>query len=154
MMPGWQFEGQLASARVPSAAPPQDTSSMKPIGVLPFVVGLTMAAVPGPASAENPPPPPCMPGGVCCAAVGFGPTGPDNRCGTLEQFQRYAKIVCLQADAIENKSLPESITASGRCAAAKIAANKFEAAQRANAADHQRAMDARRQLREMGVNPD
>jgi len=86
--------------------------------------------------------------------VGSGPGGrPDRRCGTLEDFQRYAKIVCLKADAIENKSLPESLEASSRCFAANIAAQKVQQAQQANAADHQRAMDARRQLREMGVEP-
>jgi hypothetical protein len=97
---------------------------------------------------------PCMPGGVCCTAVGQGPGGrSDNRCGTLEEFQRYAKIVCLKADTIENKSLPEGIEAWGRCTAANMAAAKVEATQRANAEAHQRAMDARRQLREMGVDP-
>ena len=95
-----------------------------------------------------------MPGGVCCAAVGFGPKGPDNRYGTLEEFQKFAKIVCLQADAVENKNLPESISGSGLCTGAKIAASKVETAQRVNAADHERGMDARRQLREMGINPD
>jgi hypothetical protein len=97
---------------------------------------------------------PCMPGGVCCTAVGFGPGGPDNRCGTLEEFQRYARVVCLKAEAIENKSLSESIEAMGRCTGANIAAQKVEAVQRQSAASHQRAMDARRQLREMGIDPD
>jgi hypothetical protein len=44
-------------------------------------------------------------------AVGFGPKGRDNRCGTLEEFQRCAKIVCLQGDAIENKNVSESVAA-------------------------------------------
>jgi len=118
-----------------------------------FVAGLAAAAVvcTGTAFAQDRR---CMPGGVCCTVVGHGARGPDQRCGTLEEFQRYAKIVCLEADAIENKSLPESIEAWGRCTAAKIAAQKVEAAQRENAADHQRAIEARRQLREMGVDPD
>lgn len=93
-----------------------------------------------------------MPGGICCAAVGSGPGGrPDRRCGTLEQFQHYAKIICLKAEAIENKNLPEAIEASSLCFAAKIAAQRVEQTQQANAADHQRAVEARRQLREMGV---
>jgi hypothetical protein len=128
---------------------------MSAFRTLTFAMGLAAGAVSfaGIASAQDRSPP-CMPGGICCTAVDFGPRGADNRCGTLEEFQRYAKIVCLQADAIENKNLPESIAASGRCFAAKIAASKVDAVQRANAADHQRALDARRQLREMGVNPD
>src|ERR1700757_530002 len=97
---------------------------------------------------------PCMLGGVCCAAVGSGPGGrPDRRCGTLEEFQRYAKIICLKAEAIENKNLPEAIETSSCCFAAKIAAQRVEQTQQVNAADHQRAMEARRQLREMGVEP-
>jgi hypothetical protein len=78
---------------------------------------------------------------------------PDRRCGTLEEFRRYAKIVCLKADAIENKNLPEAIEASSRCFAARIAAQRVEQEQQANAADHQRAMEARRHLRQMGVEP-
>lgn len=118
-----------------------------------FAMGLAAAAVVciGAAFADDQP---CMPGGVCCTAVGQGPKGPDNRCGTIEEFQRYARIVCLKADAIENKGLPENIEAWGRCTAAKIAAQKVDSAQRANAADHERAMEARRQLRELGVDPD
>jgi hypothetical protein len=96
----------------------------------------------------------CMPGGVCCAAVGSRPGGrPDRRCGTLEEFQRYAKIVCLKADAIENKNLPEAIEASSACFAANIAVQRVQQTQQANAADQQRAAEARRQLREMGVEP-
>lgn len=97
---------------------------------------------------------PCVAGGICCASVGYGPNGSDRRCGTLEEFQRYAKIVCLKGDAIENKSLPQSIETAGRCIAARIAAERVEAAQRQSAADHQRAVNARRQLGEMGVDPD
>lgn len=88
--------------------------------------------------------PPCMPGGVCCI---------NGACGTLEQFKRNAEIACLQADAVENKSLPQSIELSGRCAAAKIAADRVEETQQENAKDHQRALDARRKLAEMGAAP-
>lgn len=88
--------------------------------------------------------PPCMPGGVCCI---------NGACGTLEQFKRNAVIVCLQADAIENKSLAQSIELSGRCAAAKIAANRVEGTQQDDAKDHQRALDAKRKLAEMGAAP-
>ena len=125
---------------------------MKSLGVLMFVIGLATIAVNciGIASAQDRPPS-CMPGGVCC--IGYGPRDPNYRCGTLEEFQRAAKIVCLKADAIENKNLPESIAAWGRCTAAKIAAQRVAATQQTNAADHQRALDARRQLREMGVDP-
>jgi hypothetical protein len=87
------------------------------------------------------PAPPCMPGGICCIA---------GVCGTLEDFQRNAKAICLLSDAIENKSLPESIKASSDCMAARIRADRIESAQKANAAAHQKALDARRQLREMG----
>jgi hypothetical protein len=93
-----------------------------------------------------------LPAGL--TAVGFSPKGPDNRCGKLEEFQRYAKIVCLHGDAVENKNLPESLAAWRRCTLDLNRRRKVEATQRANAADHQRAMDARRQLREMGVDPD
>jgi hypothetical protein len=87
------------------------------------------------------PDPPCMPGGICCTA---------GVCGTLEDFQRNAKAICLLSDAIENKNLPESIKASGDCTAARIRADRIESAQKANAAAHQKALDAQRQLREMG----
>jgi hypothetical protein len=96
----------------------------------------------------------CLPDEVCCAVVGSFPGGrPDRRCGTLEEFQRYARIVCLKGDAIENKNLPEAIEASSRCIAAKIAATRVEETQRSNAAAHQRALDAQQQLREMEVKP-
>lgn len=86
--------------------------------------------------------PPCMPGGSCCI---------NGTCGTLEQFKRNATIVCLQADAIENKSLPQSIELAGRCTAAQIMAQRVEATQQDNAKEHQRALDAQRKLREMGA---
>src|SRR5580704_7157284 len=85
---------------------------------------------------------PCMPGGSCCI---------NNTCGTLEQFKRNATIVCLQADAIENKSLPQSIELAGRCAAARIMADRVEGTQQENAKEHQRALDAQSKLREMGA---
>ena len=86
--------------------------------------------------------PPCMPGGSCCI---------NGTCGTLEQFKRNATIVCLQADAIENKSLPQSIELAGRCAAARIMAERVEGTQQENAREHQRALDAQSKLREMGA---
>ena len=81
--------------------------------------------------------PPCMPGGVCCI---------NGTCGTLEQFKRNAKVVCLQADAIENKSLPQSIELAGRCTAAQIMAHRVEGTQQENAREHQRALEAQRKL--------
>jgi hypothetical protein len=94
---------------------------------------------------------PCMPGGSCC--IGYGPNDPNYRCGTLEEFERNAKVVCLQADAVENKNLPESIAAAGRCTAANIVAQRIKNNQIMNANDHQRALDAQQQLREMGAQP-
>jgi hypothetical protein len=91
----------------------------------------------------------CLPDGVCCAVVGSFAGRPDRRCGTLEYFQRYAKIVCLKGDAIENKSLPEAIEASSQCIAAKRAATTVEEAP-SNAAAHQRALNTQQVLREMG----
>ncbi len=87
-------------------------------------------------------PPPCMPSGTCCI---------NGTCGTLEQFKRNATIVCLQADAIENKSLPQSIELAGRCTAAKIMAQRVEATQQENVREHQRALNAQRKLTEMGA---
>jgi hypothetical protein len=86
--------------------------------------------------------PPCMPGGTCCI---------NGTCGTLEQFKRNATIVCLQADAIENKSLPQSIELAGRCTAAQIMAQRVEVTQQENTKEHQRALDAQRKLSEMGA---
>jgi hypothetical protein len=106
------------------------------------IFAILIAPCAGTAFAQNSP---CLPGGVCCTN-GF--------CGTLEQFQRRAKIICLKADAIENKSLPQSIQLSGYCMAATISAQRVEATQKTNAQDHQRALDARRKLHEMGVDPD
>jgi hypothetical protein len=87
--------------------------------------------------------PPCIPGGTCCI---------NRTCGTLEQFKRNATIVCLQADAIENKSLPQSVELAGRCAAAQIMAQRVEDTQQENAKEHQRALDAQRKLSEMGAS--
>lgn len=101
-----------------------------------------MVTYAGTAFAQNSP---CLPGGVCCT---------NGVCGTLEQFQRRAKIICLKADAIENKNLPQSIQLWGYCTAATISAQKVEAAQQANAADHKRALDAQRKLLEMDIDPD
>lgn len=103
------------------------------------IFAIVFAAFSGIAFAQAPP---CMPGGVCCIT---------GNCGTLEQFKRNATIVCLKADAIENKNLPQSIELSGRCIAAHIMAERVEATQKANAADHQRALEAQRKLHEMGV---
>jgi len=100
---------------------------------------MAFAAFSGIAFAQSPP---CMPGGTCCI---------NGTCGTLEQFKRNATIVCLQADAIENKSLPQSIELAGRCTAAQIMAQRVEETQQANAKEHQQALDAQRKLREMGA---
>lgn len=86
--------------------------------------------------------PSCMPGGTCCI---------NGTCGKLEQFKRNATIVCLQADAIENKSLPQSIELAGRCAAAQIMAQRVEGTQQENAKEHQRGLDAQRKLWKMGA---
>jgi hypothetical protein len=100
---------------------------------------IVFAAVSGVAFAQSPS---CMPGGSYCI---------NGTCGTLEQFKRNATIVCLQADAIENKSLPQSIELAGRCTAATIMAERVEGTQQANAKEHQQALDAQRKLREMGA---
>ena len=71
--------------------------------------------------------------------------------GTLEQFKRNSTIICLQADAIENKSLPQSIELAGRCTAAQIMAQRVEETQQANAKEHEGAIDAQRKLSEMGA---
>lgn len=100
-----------------------------------FLLGMLL-----PCAAQSPPP--CMPGGSCCI---------NGTCGTLEQFKRNATVICLQADAIENKSLPQSIELAGRCTAAQIMAQRVEATQQENAREHQRALDAQRKLTEMGA---
>lgn len=84
----------------------------------------------------------CMPGGSCCI---------NGTCGTLEEFKRNATVVCLQADAVENKSLAQGIDLAGRCSAAQIMAQRVEATQQENAKEHLRALDAQRKLREMGA---
>lgn len=84
----------------------------------------------------------CLPGGVCCIY---------QDCGTLEQFRRRAVVLCLQADAVENKNTEQAIRLMGNCGAAKIAAQRVEQAQIANQADHQRALQAREKLRRLGV---
>jgi hypothetical protein len=104
-----------------------------------IVSAIVFAAVSGVAFAQSPP---CMPGGICCI---------NGNCGTLEQFNRNATIVCLQADAIENKSLAQSIDLAGRCNAAQIMAGRVEDTQKANAREHQLALEAQRKLREMGA---
>jgi len=104
-----------------------------------IILAIVIAALSGNAFAQSPP---CMPGGTCCI---------NGNCGTLEQFKRNAEIVCLQADAIENKSLPQSIELAGRCMAARIMAQRVEETQQANAQEHQQALDAQRKLREMGA---
>jgi hypothetical protein len=93
-----------------------------------------------PCAAQSPPP--CMPGGTCCI---------NGTCGTLGQFKRNATVVCLQADAIENKTLPQSIELARRCTAARIMAQRVEGTQQENAREHQRALDAQRKLTEMGA---
>jgi hypothetical protein len=82
----------------------------------PMTIFLTIlsAAISGGAFAQSSQ---CMAGGSCCI---------NGTCGTLEQFKRNSTIVCLQADAIENKSLPQSIELAGRCTAAQIMADRVE----------------------------
>jgi hypothetical protein len=112
------------------------------LGLLAGLIGcvlIVFAAISEVALAQSPQ---CMPGGSCCI---------NGTCGTLEQFKRNATIVCLQADAIENKSLPQSIELAGRCTAAQIMAQRVEATQQANVKEHQQALDAQRKLREMGA---
>jgi hypothetical protein len=106
---------------------------------LPGCVLIVFAAFGEVAFAQSPP---CMPGGTCCI---------NGTCGTLEQFKRNATIVSLQADAIENKSLPQSIELAGRCTAAEIMAQRVEGTQQENAKEHRRALDAQRKLSEMGA---
>ena len=108
-----------------------------------ILLATTVAILSGIALAQTPPP--CLPGGVCCI---------NGTCGTLEQFKRNATIVCLQADAIENKGLPQAIELAGRCTAAQIMASRVEATQKSNAEEHNRAVEAQRKLREMGVPPE
>ena len=109
------------------------------IALMKMVLAIMFAALSGVAFAQSPR---CMPGGTCCI---------NSTCGTLEQFKRNATIVCLQADAIENKSLPQSIELAGRCTAAEIMARRVEETQQANAKEHQQALDTQRKLREMGA---
>lgn len=104
------------------------------------LLAIVFAAVSGVAFAQSSQ---CMPGGSCCI---------NGTCGTLEQFKRNATIICLQADAIENKSLPQSIELVGRCTAAQIMAGRVEETQQANAKEHQQALEAQRKLREMGAS--
>jgi hypothetical protein len=84
--------------------------------------------------------------------VGQSDNGLERRCGTLEEFERYAKVVCLQGEATENKGVAGDIEAWGSCFAARIAAERVASTQQENAQAHTRAMEAQRQLREMGVN--
>lgn len=104
-----------------------------------IILAIAFGTLSGVAFAQSPP---CMPGGTCCI---------NGTCGTLEQFKRNATIVCLQADAIENKSLPQSIELAGRCTAAQIMAQRVKETQQANAKEHQQALDAQRKLSEMGA---
>jgi hypothetical protein len=108
-------------------------------GLLAGLIGCVLSLFAPVAFAQSPP---CMPGGSCCI---------NGTCGTLEQFKRNATIACLQADAVENKSLPQSIELAGRCTAAQIMAQRVEGTQQENAKEHQRALDAQRKLGEMGA---
>ncbi|WP_298261694.1 hypothetical protein [Bradyrhizobium sp.] len=116
-----------------------DSIALRAAFPIKMLFAIVFVAVSGVAFAQTPP---CMPGGSCCI---------NGTCGTLEQFKRNATIVCLQADAIENKSLPQSIELAGRCTAAQIMAERVEGTQQANAKEHQQALDAQRKLREMGA---
>ena len=86
----------------------------------------------------------CLPGMVCCTM---------GVCGTLEQLQRDAKIACLTFDAIENKNSIAASEASSRCFLLTAAARKVAEAQQTNAGERERALEAQRKLRELGVEP-
>ncbi len=122
---------------------------MRAVPLIIFTIGTTVASNIDFACAQDQQ---CMPGGICCAVVGQSDNGPERRCGTLEQFEQYAKVVCLRGEATENKGFAESIEASGECLAARIAAERVASTQQENAQAHTRAMEAQRKLREMGDN--
>jgi hypothetical protein len=92
---------------------------------------------------------PILPGNWC-TAVSRGPL-PGGRldietwCGTVEAWQRWSKIVCLRAQE-GSPSVPP-----GACLAAQLSSDKVRmAAENADRA-RQRALDAKRQLHDMGV---
>ena len=141
---------ELISGLSPSSRLPSKAAISRPTAIfsgggefmdslVKIAIAIFVSALGGTAFAQSPP---CMPGGSCCI---------NGTCGTLEQFRRNMTIACLQADAIDNKSLATSIELAGRCTAARIMANRVEETQQENAKEHQRALDAQRQLREMGA---
>jgi hypothetical protein len=68
-------------------------------------------------------------------------------CGPVEAWQRYAKIVCLRQQADDAS---QAVGVAG-CLAAQLSADKVRmAAENADRA-RQRALDAKRQLHDMGV---
>ena len=92
---------------------------------------------------------PILPGNWC-TAVSRGPL-PGGRldietwCGTVEAWQRWSKIVCLRAQE-GSPSVPP-----GGCLAAQLSSDKVRmAAENADRA-RQRALDAKLQLHDMGV---
>jgi hypothetical protein len=100
----------------------------------------------------------CMPDQVCCTSIwvdgpadGSRPGHSQNVCGTLEQFERFARIACLQSKAVENPSTAIAIRLAGRCVAAKITADKIKNVQIIDERNHEEALKAQQQLREMGI---
>jgi hypothetical protein len=118
------------------------------------VIALTWAAWPAHADAGLvSQTPPCVAGGQCCTQVAFIAGRADERCGTLAQFQTWARVVCLQWKAIERPTLAQTVDGWGRCHGAKAAAENVAAAQRVNGERAAQAHDAQAQLRAMGITP-
>jgi hypothetical protein len=63
-------------------------------------------------------------------------------CGSVEDFQNFARRICLQALAKENPTVEESMALHGDCQAATVMVSKAEAAKTA----HERAAAAQKQL--------
>jgi hypothetical protein len=87
------------------------------------------------------------------------PPGPPNLaghmqkfCGTLEQFERYATIACLRSKAVENPSTSLAIRLASDCVAANLTAGKVRNEQIMNERNHEEALKAQKELREMGVS--
>lgn len=132
-----------------------EVAAIRTLAVLIFaVVALTWAAWPAHADAQPVAQvPPCVAGGKCCTSVAFVGGRADERCGTLAQFQTWARIVCLEWKAIENPTVQQTADGWGRCHGAKAAAENVAAAQRVNAERAATAHDAQAQLRAMGITP-
>jgi hypothetical protein len=89
----------------------------------------------------------CMPGSTCCAFVGSA----GRRCGTLEQFQRYATGICLQERARQDRTFnPMTV---GDCYAARIAVESVAWEQQNNGKLHADAKAARRELDAFCADP-